>query len=765
MSVRAGYDGFFRMEEWIPVFIHVANEGPAIEGELRITINNAGSEKLTYTSPVSLPTKSNKRVVMYVLLPSFRSRITVHLYDDEGNRVHSANSELLKVINSDELLYGVVTSDPSEFSVLENAKLTYKRASAAFLTLDELPENGVAWRALNVVVLDDVDTSQLTNDQRQAMLNWVSDGGQLVVTGGAGWQKTAVPLADILPVTVTGSQSIETLPALETATNQPFRDPGPYLVAISTLRNGELIFHQDGLPLLARRSLGRGSVFFLAPDPKLPPLADWDGSVAIWEAVLSQISSTPFWRNGVQNMYAAGTAVTALPSLALPSVPQIALFLFAYVIIIGPVNYHILKRFNRRELAWLTIPAIIIFFSGLSYLVGNQMRGTNIILNQLNVAYGQLDAPTMKVQSIIGLYSPQRHTYDLTLPPNSLIRPFDYNFGTTISGGNIRDIQYSNNIIVNDIRTDISEIKTFLADTYIPAPNITGQATIINKNGTLNLEITIQNNSDLTLENAAILMGSTAYSLGHIPPGSSTTHANTFTTSLTSPTYTSFAPLSENAHILLGTSNYYSDREVFPRWQLLQAIETSSRFPGNTLTANNDRITLIAWTNQTLMDIQPDTNNYETIGTTLYLLDIPLTNTFVQTTDNTQSVTIDPSLLNWRVLSNSTVYEINIYNLYLDNGWVQFSYKPWDIFKEFQAEELIIVVESSDVTLPVSVSLWNWEQRTWEELENLKPGANKINNPAPYIGPGNEVQIEIRATTGGVSIDAIYPLLTGQIKN
>ncbi|MCB9006263.1 MAG: hypothetical protein H6656_02570 [Ardenticatenaceae bacterium] len=46
-------------------------------------------------------------------------------------------------------------------------------ASVAFLTLEDLPETAVAWNALDVLIFNDADTSQLTSEQRTALDVWL----------------------------------------------------------------------------------------------------------------------------------------------------------------------------------------------------------------------------------------------------------------------------------------------------------------------------------------------------------------------------------------------------------------------------------------------------------------------------------------------------------------------------------------------------------------------------------------------------------------
>ncbi len=779
ITARAGFDGYYKPEFWVPVQVTVANNGPAVEGELRISIGSAAAgDQIIYKNPISLPTQSNKRVTMVVKLIAFTREIQVSLHNQQGDIVGGAVSNRLNQLSSNDLLYGVVSSNPGELSFLENMAGRRSDAAVAFLDMAELPDVTAAWNGLDVLIFNDVDTSQLTAVQLANLESWVSAGGQLVVTGGANWQKTAVALTHLLPVTITGSESAADLPALSQRTGQPFRDPGPYLVTTSSLQNGELLLHQDGLPLLARQSWGRGSVYFMGLDPQLAPLLDWDGGEIVWAEVANRVADLPAWGIGIQNNYSAVTAVSRLPSLALPSVLALALFLFLYVLIVGPVNYFILKRMNRRELAWFTIPALVVLFSGVAYATGFQLKGNETIINQMNVAYGHVGSDQMRVQSVIGLYSPRRATYNLILPGSAAARPFSRNFGGGSGSGNIRGISRGNNLTIEGARVDVSDTETFIADSYQPAPKLSGQAFLNLNSGSVQLDYTLQNNSDIELENAVLLLGTRAMIVGTMKPGeiqsgSVVVGSLPAGSSGASPGGPVFAPvpgrgaspLQMNADIILGTSDYYNDPDVYPRWELLQAVEGDFYRGGGSAgpAVASDVITLIAWSDAAQLDIKVNRIGYGERSTTLYFLEIPMTQNLV----GGQDISIPLTLLNWQVAGTNNVYEPSVQNFYLPNGWVDFEFSPWPEFQSMTVTQLSVVLRSQNdpSSQPVpDIRLWDWQSEDWERVNDVGWGETAVADFTPYLGPGNTVKLRVQNSSQiGIEIQEVYPLLTGDL--
>jgi hypothetical protein len=195
LTARAGFDGYYKPNAWVPVQITAANSGPALEGELRITLGSlAAGNQVVYNSPISLPTQSNKQVTLYVYLPRFVSNVEVELLADNGRSLLTTTSNRLTQLVPQGILYGVVTPDPGDLDFLQDVTAGQTEAAVAYLLPSELPELPVAWDALDVLIFHDTDAGQLTPEQQTALADWVTLGGQLVITGGPGWQKTAVPL-------------------------------------------------------------------------------------------------------------------------------------------------------------------------------------------------------------------------------------------------------------------------------------------------------------------------------------------------------------------------------------------------------------------------------------------------------------------------------------------------------------------------------------------------------------------------------------------
>lgn len=763
MAVQAGYDGYYKNGAWMPVIITVANEGPAVAGELRIGQGSATSGgRVVTSSPISLPTQSNKRVFMYIYPTDFNTEVMVELLDENGRSLLKATSNPIRSLTTDTLLTAVVTPDAGNLDLLEKISGSRSDSAVAYLSLDDLPELAPAWNGLDMLVLHDTDTAQFSAAQLDALRGWLETGGQLVVAGGPGWQKTAASLADWLPVTVTGSETVADLPALQAAAGKPFRDPGPYLVTTSSLRNGDLLLHEDGLPLLAKRPFGRGAVLFLALDPSLAPLADWAGGETVWTTIVQNIPDVLPWSSGIQNPWVAISAVSSLPALSMPPVFQLALYLLIYILTIGPFTYIILKRKNRRELAWVTIPLTVLLFSALAYLTGFQLKGNDTIINQMSVATGEVGGSDMRVNTLLGLYSPRRRSYDVVLPAGSLARPLQEQY--TSSGS--ATITQGSDVVLTNVRVDVSDVETFIAESVQPAPALEAAVKLGVRDGDIELTATIRNNSQETLELATLLIGDMAFKLGDLAPGAEASVAelvgNPGSGVLGVPSYGYGSPLMANAETILGTSNYYEDRVAYPRWQLLQALE-DEYLAGGQITPNN-RVTLLAWSDAPRLEAAVREGDNLSASATLYLLALPMEEAL-----RSGSLTLPLNLLNWTILGSNNMYSEMIQDLYMPPGaWQEVEFTPWPEMQAMRVEALALQLTPQNEQMSQAaptMRLWDWQADQWLDVADVAWGETAVSDPQRFLSANNTIRLRLQNSSQTYAeVKEFYPLLTGELE-
>jgi hypothetical protein len=104
-------------------------------------------------------------------------------------------------------------------------------------------------------------------------------------------------------------------------------------------------------------------------------------------------------------------ALSASASPNPPSFKVISLFLIGYIVCLVPLNYLALKKLDRRELAWVTTPAIVLAFSVLAYGLGFVLKGRAVVLRSVSLIEVQASTGAGAAQSYYSIFSPRKASY------------------------------------------------------------------------------------------------------------------------------------------------------------------------------------------------------------------------------------------------------------------------------------------------------------------------------------------------------------------
>ena len=759
MTAEAGFDGNCKAGNWIPIRVIVENSGPNVAAQVETSLEPTAGNRITYAYPVDLPSQSRKEIFLYAYPEGYFTRLTISLVS--GKDVLESVTANLTCLTQNDLLFGVIASSPSAFNILTELDPSNGAATVAQLEPASLPDQPQAWQALDVLVIADVDTGTLSAAQRQALVTWVANGGQLVIAGGPSWQKTAAGLADLLPITPTGTQNLDNLAALQPFSQEAL-DSGPIIVAAagSLAAQAEVLVEQDGLPLVARRLIGQGQVFYLAVDPSLEPLKNWDGMADFYQALFATAPDQPGWANGFINWSLAEQAATNLPGLPLPSLVLICCFLGLYVLALGPLNYLVLRLFKRGELAWISIPVLVVFFSGLAFLVGSLSRGNRPVIHRVAIVQVWPDAPQAAVHGLVGVYSPRRGTYQGEINGQFLASPIPSSFVMAERG--ITLLESEGQVQLPDFRIDVGGVRPLSLEGSIPTPAFdNGLVLTIDEHGVV-LSGKVTNNSDLTLKDAVLMYPGGSLVIGELGPGDSyeinlplvkaqlvgqpsagVLSPAMFTSPFSAPTYYPYYTYESTVSEIVGTSDYYANQETYQRYLLTSAaLDAYGQSNGR-----GGGIYLSGWNDESPLDIRmTNRSSTRTSNTTLYLVSLrprfELANGILR---------LSPGMFTWRPLGDSNASQVNPYGGYLYQGeefTLQYALNPPLAYRTVRS--LTLHLQTTTTTsgpTGLEFQLWDFTAGQWVDLPDPGWGDYAIESPERYIGPGGTIQIHISNTS------------------
>jgi hypothetical protein len=529
-----------------------------------------------------------------------------------------------------------------------------------------------------------------------------------------------------------------------------------------TIQDGVALIEQDDLLLLARRRHGAGRVDALAFDAGLNSFADWSAVARLWDWVVGSTmrSSETFF---VQDGYAAREAVNSLPGRRLPSTLHILGFLLVYVILIGPANYIVLRKLDRRELAWLTIPILIVGFSSCAYLTGFQLRGYRAIVHRLAMVYVPDTASVGRSYQLVGLFSPRRTNYDVWVP-DAKVRgiPVEYYYG----GPGPRSLtlrEEPEGVVIEDMRVDVGGIEPFMVEGYREVSPIKADLRLAGVEGRLWLEGTVRN-GEVPLTDALIMVGHQEQRLGDLEPNEEVSIRVQLFGTMPSSGYTSGLP-----DRILGTSSYWDDPELHRRYVFLQSLLSpySAYFYGASLSNSTDPLVagayLIGWAAEgtgTPLSVEVLGRAYTTDDVMFYVYALSLEGLTAET-----GLTVPPGLVERQVVE--TVGEVETY----PEGFHMGSYSEitfrftWSAITLKQVDSLELDVGydgyyGSRSTPPV-VSLWNRETGKWDQ-QDVKWGKNRITDLDPYVTSASSVLVRLESGDGPVEMGSLLISVEGK---
>lgn len=790
LVASVGFDGRFRENTWTPVLITISNNGDPIEGELVARPERSSALTNTFSTPVTLPSNARQTVMMYVTLRSFGRTLRIELFDTEGVMVTDTEVTITSVPTSAQLYAVVSNATSGTLNVSDIGPAGTESFQANWFPIN-VPDSSAGLEAVDVIFFTDVDSGTLNNAQRGAIKEWVTGGGHLIVAGGSNWQGTAAGLTDLLPMTPSASTTITDLSALAAFVGSGGND----LLSQAVITTGEvaetaqvLIATADDTPLYVRRLLGNGTVDYLAVDPALAPLRGWNEQSAFWLTVLSSVASRPGWTYGMLNPDRSVEAMEILPGItAIPEALAMVAFLAAYVLLIGPINYLVLSRLNRREFAWVTIPLLIAAFSGLAWATGFNLRGSDVILSRLSVVESWPNSDHAQVNQLIGLLAPRRATYSLSMSDQRFLRPISPRaqsglFGNTVSSINIQE---NDRFAATEFLIDSSRIGGFTTTGTVAKPAITGQVTISYDSDGLSqvLRGTVRNDSDLVLHDPVILFRGIPHRMGEMLAPGDLTVIGQEGLPLSNEVQPAPSPLEyevgiftniypryrfnynqqqiseeQSAIDVLGQDNYSNQfytfgteattrqQELYRRQVFLNTFMIDQY---NTL-ARGNRVYLAAWSDFAPTEEIVEGASWRSIDTTLYLVELD-----VELIKSNEPVTVSAGQFTWFAIERIDTGPISPNNLMLTSeGQVAFRFTPLPdaILSEVRTLNIMFEREGNATNRTFQVNLWNWEAKMWETIA-IDGERSQVFNPARFIGPLNAVQIQVNRD---LSVGSLY---------
>jgi hypothetical protein len=810
--VEAGWDEAGVAGTWTPVRVKLTGDDRDRRVLVEVIAQNrfqtgpntfTGYTAGSYGQFVALAAGSARDVTLWFPSqgePGGRVRMSV---DDEV----LAESDLsLPMVRPGFPLIGVLAEAAGVARTLRGIELSYQGLPLPLAVTELSPEDIAAdparLQALSAIVVQGNAATQLTDAQREAVLQIVRRGSDLLLAGG---QAARVLPAGTLPVTYSGVATAPVSPALRTWLPNSAEPPQNAPYAAFQAKGGDVIAGSADAPLAWRIQEGLGSITLLGVDPSLEPLASWAGNSDLLRTALApalpENTGVPgpgmpppgfVPPPGYVAPDASGrlqTVVGILPREAQTGWPVAGAVLAVFALLVGPVFYILLRRIDRREFLWIAVPAASLAVVAVLYVWGVQGSGRDLVANVATYIEIEGENQPARQSVAVSFFGPTHQQLSLALPADLSIRAVGDQvspYAPSQPGSSqaadppFRMIEGGDRLV--HFNSGQYGRRTLLFDRVVDdAPRVTAEIAL--EGG--QIAGTLRNDSNVILEDAAVIVGTSLVPIGKLAPGESVPVRLSAPTSQVGPFPGGGGSSLSQALFGKGPAppgappgypgSYPTDPELQRRALMLDGMLMSSG-PGSAPFGRSIPLTFTAFTRARTVEGSPLPEGHPSYQLTLLRQTLQLSlapGPFVMPAGMVPGTILEPpSQSGYNPGGGGPGGQV----WFEVRGSVTFSFKA-PVSGDARVDALVLTTEQMGVgPLPPGAppgytgkgppgpvepaaaglfSLYDWQRSTWVPLE---AGGHRTIPAASYVGPGGEVRIRA-AVSGGDSARVVQPTL------
>ncbi len=374
--------------------VTVENRGEDFTGTVQVIFENSSMRgNCAYNTEITLPAQGRKQYTLTVTeraVDTVRGLCALNFLDEEGEVVQSLTLRNVFGNAVQGIPVGVLSDDEYELTYLDAGGEDFNIQGMSYpLKLVELDDGNLQGYldGLYFLIIDRFNVSSLSEENIQAIQDWVKNGGWLLIgTGAYGEQTLSGFDEDFLDIEVI---SVSDPPAENLLTVNADRYGYYYYYVIGA----EIDFAQMAVAELDYYSQqdcyessenpfvcsiigdGAAAVFFCSLGEKeLQKLEDYM-ILYIYSEIAYQSDSYHSMGGNSDLEYDGQRALAFIDSRNTNvDFGFLKVLIGIYVVLVGPVLYLILRKCRKKEWYWVGVPALGLIFIGAVFFLGNGAR-------------------------------------------------------------------------------------------------------------------------------------------------------------------------------------------------------------------------------------------------------------------------------------------------------------------------------------------------------------------------------------------------------
>ncbi|TWT04794.1 hypothetical protein [Planomicrobium sp. CPCC 101079] len=738
VDASAGLQNKVKYEKGLPLQFTLTNNGSAFSGDLVLSYSESYSLGAGLAVPIELASGETKTIQVastglsdMSYMASISSQ-NIFLFEGgwkEGKSIKYNGSKTLKpnYFTPMDLFIASLTSNSDRLQQLKEVSAGSSGTPQLFhlnqMNQFKLPTEAVAWEIVDYLVIDEFAYSDLPDAVQQAVLQWVQQGGHVVVGSTGNLSAELGNLSEFLPLDIGGPLEAA-VPGLE--------EQVPAFEA--TTKDGAKILLEDkGQVLAASRQIGSGTLTQTSFSLGDESVSSQKGYPKLMSGFLQNTSTLNANFQGEtlseRMAYQVGEVNELFESFAV-SKTLIMGIIILYILLIIPVLYVILKKKDKREYAWFIIPAAAILTSIGLFALGAKDRIGNAQIQQ--TGFFEVDANNgLNGYYINSLLSNRGGDYQFKAPASTTM---SYRLKSQMTEEEphqaaILERQVAgNSMTLRDMR--YWSVSSIMGESYIEnTGDFDVQLNVANRT----IAGTITNNFPFAIEDVSIWTGTRLMSLGNLNPGQELQVEETINSDILAPASSVGQP--------------YGYQPIADAKALAQARRQSL------VTISYDELEdkgtapyVIGYTKDAIVPISLEEQRASV--SSLHLI----AQSFKPETALSGNITLDAETFNMEVTSvNQQAYFENVsddpYYYYFDDGDYEITYQVIEAIDTKQAkwEELGVSLATSGP----AISIFNAKTNKYEEITGSRHTLDK--QVEQYISPEGTIKFSLEMRAGASS--------------
>lgn len=549
-EITFGYDGTVKISNGNPLVAKIKNNGKAFSGELQIEVEESVMSKIIVAQPFEIAENATKEIVMDVPLHIIQKEFKVSVINSSDELLFEENIKTTKILSPERKVMAVITDTPDAYRFLENIKLYMYSPYAEKYAMSTYPAGNSNMEAENIEVLffdsfDRLDTEEKLgffnyiyighnqsiniSDEVEKNLNlWVADGNSIILETGADYKKTnSIMPSSLNPVQISSAEKVDVKDLWYNLTLNKTID----LAKVENKEEGEAITF-DNRQVASLTRIEKGSILTLLVNMGQEPIASWNSKAPFLENLIASYAHSneyvdPYYYSQYQYMAQQVPTEKETPYLFM------VITLGLYILISAPILYFILKKMDKRDFAWISIPAMALLCIFVLYLFGSGTRYTKGIMNSISVLTVNAEEESMNVTSDIVIFNNKKGALTIEWDEKEHLKInndrndpyYSYNYDPnvneqpkTLSGkltlGNPRKFEKYNTSLWSSVYITADKTIPFKADKMV---------TVELKDNLIS--ITVKNTTPYVLQDAFVKWGQGFIYIGDLEPGEEKTAA------------------------------------------------------------------------------------------------------------------------------------------------------------------------------------------------------------------------------------------------